>query len=79
MYIVNFRDCQLKGNFTFAFIVIISSDRVTNWGTWGEWSYCPEGSYAYGITVKVEKRVNLFAPGDDTALNAIAVSNFDVP
>ncbi|XP_069068190.1 vitelline membrane outer layer protein 1 homolog [Pleurodeles waltl] len=44
---------------------------VTNGGPWGSWTWidmCPEGSYAKGYSVKVEKHIGA---GDDTSLNGI--------
>ncbi|XP_053378916.1 vitelline membrane outer layer protein 1-like [Mercenaria mercenaria] len=49
---------------------VISTLNVTNGGKWGDWGsvqLCPDGSYAAGYDMKIEKPVC----ADDTALNAI--------
>ncbi|OXA45847.1 Vitelline membrane outer layer protein 1 [Folsomia candida] len=47
----------------------IRSDRTTDWGGWGEASFCPVGAYATGLEVKYEE----IGRGDDTAINGIAL------
>jgi len=37
------------------------------WGSWSDWSYCPDGSYASGIRTRVERDQGW---GDNTAFNA---------
>jgi hypothetical protein len=39
------------------------------WGSWGDWQYCPQGSFAAGYTMRVEP--SLGGDGDDTAVNGI--------
>ncbi|OXA61411.1 Vitelline membrane outer layer protein 1 [Folsomia candida] len=48
----------------------ITSERVTNWGDWGEESFCPVGSFAIGLRVKYEE----FWQDDDTAINGIGLN-----
>lgn len=43
-----------------------------NWGTWDSCArYCPEGSFAYGLSLKSEASVGI---DDDTALNGIKLN-----
>ncbi|XP_021946835.1 vitelline membrane outer layer protein 1 homolog [Folsomia candida] len=48
---------------------VLLSPQLTNWGTWGEFEYCPEGSKVIAAQIKVE----LWSGGliDDTCLNGI--------
>ncbi|KAF5894668.1 vitelline membrane outer layer protein 1-like, partial [Clarias magur] len=50
-----------------------SSIQVHNgqeWGTWENREMCPDGTYAIGFNLKVERSIG---NGDDTALNGIAL------
>lgn len=49
----------------------IESPRRTNYGDWGTWKYCPEGSWVTGVNLKIE---NSQGGGDDTALNGIELT-----
>lgn len=40
----------------------------TSWGEWGEWEYCPEGTYAFAFQQKSETYRQW---GDNSANNAI--------
>ncbi|KAK7067432.1 Vitelline membrane outer layer protein 1, partial [Halocaridina rubra] len=42
---------------------------ATQWGFWGETHVCPNGSYAYGIDLRLEEEQGLF--DDDTSVNAL--------
>jgi len=33
---------------------MIESPRITDWGNWGQYEKCPEGSFVYGARLKVE-------------------------
>jgi len=46
----------------------IHSPRITKWGVWGEYEYCPPCSHAKGFQLKVEPKQGNY---DDTALNAV--------
>ena len=46
----------------------ISSELVTNWGTWGNYEDCPWDEFVNGLKVKSEGPQG---EGDDTALNGI--------
>ncbi|CAL8144039.1 unnamed protein product [Orchesella dallaii] len=48
---------------------LLSSPRITDWGEWGEFEYCKEGTYVIGMRLKTEPAQG---PGDDTALNGIS-------
>jgi len=50
-------------------IIWIESPRRTNWGTWGDEEFCPEGQYVYGFRLKVQADQGWLL--DDTAVNAI--------
>jgi len=47
---------------------IISSPRLTDWGTEGPFAICPAGKVVKGFTLKIEPRKRRF---DNTALNGI--------
>lgn len=46
----------------------LKNSAPTDWGFWSDWEYCPKGSYAAGMQLKVQGRQ---WRGDDTALNGI--------
>jgi len=46
----------------------LQSPRVTNWGSWGSWSYCDEGYYVVAVQLK-NQGYQYFS--DDTGLNGI--------
>ncbi|HEY9636709.1 MAG TPA: hypothetical protein V6D14_25140 [Coleofasciculaceae cyanobacterium] len=48
----------------------LTSGKGGQWGTWTTAQYCPPGSWAYSFGQKVE---SFQGPGDDTALNSIAL------
>ncbi|XP_071533345.1 vitelline membrane outer layer protein 1-like [Panulirus ornatus] len=47
----------------------IHSLGATTWGFWGQTDTCPEGSYAYGFEIRVEREHGFM--DDDTSVNAI--------
>jgi len=46
---------------------ILASERVTDFGEWGGWEYCPPNTYVVGLELKIEE----LKSGDNTGLNAI--------
>lgn len=50
------------------FVKWIESNRITDFGTWGQEEFCPNGSYVTGVNLKIEDDQ---LDGDDTALNSI--------
>ncbi|XP_021963684.2 uncharacterized protein LOC110859120 [Folsomia candida] len=48
--------------------IILESPIITQWGEWGPFDYCPPGTYAAGMSLKVEPYQG---DDDDTALNGI--------
>lgn len=48
---------------------IIHTPRYSDFGTWGDWEYCPSGQFVNGFQLQVEAPRGEF--GDDTALNSI--------
>ena len=53
---------------TVCFSATIESPRITSWGQWTNWMYCPTDWYVIGMQLKVESKQG---NGDDTALNGI--------
>jgi hypothetical protein len=61
--------------------IIMTIGQTGNYGVWGPWDYCPQGSYAIGYSMKVEIGQgggnwvkDAFSKGqidDDTAVNGI--------
>lgn len=49
----------------------IYSPRVTDFGTWGSWEYCPQGKFVNGFQLKTEPHVGSLPTEDDTSLNAV--------
>jgi len=49
-------------------VTILMSERVTNWGRWFEWSYCPANTFASGFQLESEP---MQGGGDDSALNQV--------
>lgn len=47
---------------------VLYSPRVTDWGEWGDFEYCPENTFVRGMRLKTEAAQG---PGDDTSLNGI--------
>lgn len=48
--------------------LVLESPRVTNWGTWTSWTYCPSGTAVTGMEMRIERP----APkNDDTAANSV--------
>jgi hypothetical protein len=49
--------------------LILTSPQVTNWGTWHEWEFCPNGTFVVGMQLKTESYQGAFK--DDTSLNGV--------
>ncbi|WP_197047574.1 hypothetical protein [Planktothrix serta] len=49
---------------------VLEAPNATPWGSWTRAVYCPPDSWAAGYTIRVDV---LSGPGDDTALNAVAL------
>jgi len=72
-----FAFCHLDGSAVESSIVnvdsphpgLLSSPRVTEFGDWGEFEYCEEGTYVIGMRLKTEPNQGC---GDDAALNGIS-------
>ena len=47
----------------------LESPKVTNWGSWGGWEYCPAGTYVTGMQLKTEYYQGAFS--DDSGLNGV--------
>lgn len=47
----------------------ISAGNGAPWGTWTDWNYCPAGSAACGLSIRVE--ANQGTNRDDTAMNGL--------
>lgn len=47
----------------------IQPDALTSRGEWGPDDWCPNGTYASGVTLRVE--ADQYLLGDDTALNTV--------
>lgn len=60
---VTANEVSVDGNTT------LESPQVTSWGTWGQWEFCPSGSYVSGMQLKTEEYQGAFS--DDSALNGI--------
>ncbi|OXA43465.1 vitelline membrane outer layer protein 1 homolog [Folsomia candida] len=48
---------------------IIESERITNWGEWGSFHRCPNGTFAQGFRLRTEPYKGALI--DDTASNAV--------
>jgi len=63
----------------FTAVPVAGADRftvgVTDWGSWGDWSYCDDGHFFVGYRLKIEAKQGGWDktsnPNDDTAMNAI--------
>lgn len=53
----------------------IESNKLTNFGDWGPEDLCPDGSYVIGFDLKIE---DFQREKDDTALNGISLTCFDL-
>merc|ERR1712080_486973 len=51
------------------YLAELNPEAGSNWGDWGRHEFCPEGSWASGFQLKVEKDCGAMC--DDTALNGV--------
>merc|ERR1712080_376224 len=51
------------------YLAELNPEAGSNWGDWGRLEFCPEGSWAAGFQLKVEKDCGAMC--DDTALNGV--------
>merc|ERR1712080_640109 len=51
------------------YLAELNPEAGSNWGDWGRLEFCPEGSWASGFQLKVEKDCGAMC--DDTALNGV--------
>jgi len=47
----------------------LESPRLTSWGKWGEWEYCPSGMYAFGMQLQTQSYQGIWV--DDQAVTGI--------
>jgi len=62
---------QIFGVHQSSAAINLTSPIVTNWGTWGPFEICPEGTKVMGVQLKTEVWNFWNSAWDDTCLNAI--------